>query len=97
MVLQKSLREGFGLTVSEAMWKRKPVIGGRVGGITLQIDEGETGFLVDSVDDCASRLAELLSDPIKRHRMGDAGRERVRRRFLTLRELTDYLSLLGRL
>lgn len=97
VVLQKSLREGFGLTVSEAMWKRKPVIGGRVGGITLQIDEGETGFLVDSVDDCASRLAELLSDPIKRHRMGDAGRERVRRRFLTLRELTDYLSLLGRL
>jgi trehalose synthase len=97
VVLQKSIREGFGLTVSEAMWKRKPVIGGRVGGITLQIEEGVTGHLVDSPDECATRIAELLADPQARHQMGDAGHDRVRERFLTLRELEDYLGLISRL
>ena len=97
VVLQKSIREGFGLTVSEAMWKKKPVIGGRVGGITLQIEDGETGFLVDSVEECAERISTLLAEPSLRYRMGNAGRERVRDRFLTLRELEDYLRLMATL
>jgi len=94
VVMQKSVREGFGLTVSEAMWKKKPVVGGNVGGIRLQIEDGVTGYLVDSVDGCADRIARLLSDPTARLRMGAAGRERVRDRFLTLRELEDHLRLL---
>jgi trehalose synthase len=93
VVIQKSTREGFGLVVTEAMWKRRPVIGGRVGGITLQIEDGVSGFLVDSVDACAARLVELLGDPPLRDRMGDAARERVRARFLSLRELEDYLTI----
>jgi trehalose synthase len=94
VAVQKSIREGFGLTVSEAMWKERPVIGGDAGGIRLQIEEGVTGFLVDSPEACSQRLVELLRDQGLRERMGRAGRERVRERFLTLRELTDYLSLL---
>jgi len=94
VAVQKSIREGFGLTVSEAMWKERPVIGGDAGGIRLQIEEGVTGFLVDSPEACSQRLVELLRDQGLRERMGRAGRERVRERFLTLRELTDYLALL---
>lgn len=94
VIVQKSIREGFGLTISEAMWKRKPVIGGNVGGITLQIEDGETGYLVDSVEACATAMSKLLADPQLRYRMGNAGKERVRDRFLTLRELEDYLRLL---
>ena len=97
VVLQKSIREGFGLTVSEAMWKEKPVVGGNVGGITLQIADGETGFLVDSVEECAARISQLLGDPALRDSMGRVGKERVRDRFLTLRELEDYLLLMASL
>ncbi len=97
IVIQKSIREGFGLVVSEAMWKRKPVIGGDVGGIRLQILEGETGFLVSDTTACAEAAIRLLGDPALRERMGDAGRERVRERFLTTRELEDHLRLLARL
>lgn len=93
VVIQKSTREGFGLVVAEGMWKRRPVIGGQVGGITLQIEDGVSGFLVDSVDACAARLVELLRDPALRDRMGDAARERVRAHFLSLRELEDYLTV----
>ncbi len=97
VVVQKSIREGFGLTVSEGMWKERPVIGGNVGGIRLQIEDGVTGYLVDSQDECAQRLVELLPDAKRREEMGRAGRERVREDFLTLRELTDYLTLLASL
>ena len=97
VVLQKSIREGFGLTVSEAMWKKKPVIGGNVGGITLQIADGETGFLVDSIEECAARTSQLLADPSLRYSMGKAGKERVRDHFLSLRELEDYLLLMASL
>jgi trehalose synthase len=97
VAVQKSIREGFGLTVSEAMWKERPVIGGNVGGIKLQIEDGVTGYLVDSPEACATRMVELLRDAGLRRRMGRAGRGRVRDRFLTLRELTDYLELLGSL
>jgi trehalose synthase len=93
VVIQKSTREGFGLVVAEGMWKRRPVIGGNVGGITLQLEDGVTGYLVDSPSACAARLVELMHDPSLRDRMGAAARERVRDRFLTLREVQDYLEL----
>jgi trehalose synthase len=97
VVVQKSTREGFGLTVAEAMWKDRPVIGGNVGGIRLQIEDGVSGYLVDSPEECARRLVELLPDAKRREEMGRAGRVRVRERFLMLRELTDYLTLLASL
>jgi trehalose synthase len=97
VVVQKSIREGFGLTVAEGMWKERPVIGGNVGGIRLQIEDGVSGYLVDSPEECARRLVELLHDPKRQEEMGRAGRARVRDRFLTLRELTDYLTLLASL
>ncbi len=97
VVVQKSTREGFGLVVSEAMWKGKPVVGGNVGGIRLQISDGENGFLVDDVGSAAERIVRLLHDPDLRERMGAAARERVRDGFLSLRELEDYLRLAVRL
>lgn len=97
MIVQKSLREGFGLVVAEGMWKEKPVIAGDVGGIRLQIQDGVTGFLVDSVEACAARAVELLKDPDLRSRLGTAGCERVRERFLSLRELEDHLRLMAAL
>jgi trehalose synthase len=97
IVVQKSIREGFGLTVAEGMWKERPVIGGNVGGIRLQIEDGVSGYLVDSPEECARRLVELLHDAKRREEMGRAGRARVRDRFLTVRELTDYLTLLASL
>ena len=95
VVMQKSLREGFGLTVTEAMWKGTPVIGGNVGGIRLQIKDGENGFLVNSVDEAAERLVEILSNGKKYRDMGEAGRETVREHFLLSRYLEQYLDLLG--
>ena len=95
VVVQKSTREGFGLVVAEAMRKGKPVVGGNAGGITLQIEDGISGYLVDSVEDCAARIADLLRDRDLRARMGEAGRERVGERFLSPRELEDYLRLLS--
>ncbi|MBS1153065.1 MAG: treT1 [Myxococcaceae bacterium] len=93
MVLQKSLREGFGLTVTEAMWKGTPVIGGNVGGIPYQIDDGVNGFLVSSIEQTAERLVLLLSDEQLRRRMGAAAHEKVRRHFLMTRYLEQYLDL----
>ncbi|MEX0873422.1 MAG: glycosyltransferase [Actinomycetota bacterium] len=95
VVIQKSIREGFGLTVSEAAWKGKPVLGGRAGGITLQVEDGRTGYLIDSVEECASRTIELLENPELAESMGEAGRELVREKFLTTRELGDWLKLFG--
>ena len=94
IVIQKSTREGFGLTVAEAMWKGKPVIGGAAGGITVQIVYGVTGYTVKSVEGCAFRIRYLLSNPQLMRRMGWAGREHVRENFLITRHLRDYLSLL---
>ena len=94
VVVQKSLREGFGLVVAEGMWKGKPVVGGDVGGIRLQIEDGLTGFLVDGIVACADRVTELLLDPERRRAMGEAGRERARERFLSLRELEDTFRLI---
>ena len=97
VVIQKSIREGFGLTASEGMWKRRPLIAGRAGGLRLQVKDGVTGYLVDSPDQCAGRILELLRDDELRARMGAAGQDLVRERFLTTREVTDYLELLGSL
>jgi trehalose synthase len=97
IVLQKSTREGFGLTVAEAMWKGKPVVGGATGGITAQILYGVTGYTVNSVEGAAYRIRYLLSNPELVRRMGQAGREHVRQNFLVTRHLRDYLSLLAHL
>jgi trehalose synthase len=97
VMVQKSLREGFGLTVSEALWKGRPVVGGRAGGITLQIRDGYDGYLVDSVEECARRIIDLLADPVGSEAMGIQGREHVRENFLCTRELEDWLTLFGRL
>jgi len=97
VVVQKSLREGFGLVVAEGMWKGKPVIGGDVGGIRLQIEEGVSGHLVDGVPACAARIVELLGDPERRRAMGEAGRERVRERFLSVREIDETFRLIEKL
>ena len=91
VILQKSLKEGFGLTVSEAMWKGKPVIGGATGGIPLQVRDGFNGFLVNTVEGAALRIRQLLNNPEMAKRMGEFGREDVRRNFLITRQLRDYL------
>ncbi len=95
VVLQKSLREGFGLTVAEAMWKGTPVIGGDAGGIRLQIRDGVNGFLVSSVEQAARRIVELLKDRELAQQIGQAGRETVRQKFLLSRYLEQYLDLFG--
>ncbi len=95
VVLQKSIREGFGLTVSEAMWKGAAVIGGNVGGIRHQIQDGESGFLVSSVDEAAERIVRLLRDPDLARQLGRAAHERVREHFLFTRTVEQYLNLIG--
>ncbi len=91
VLVQKSTREGFGLTVSEGMWKGKPVIGGNVGGIRLQITDGESGFLVSNAKEAGERMAQLLCDDELCARMGRNARDRVRQMFLLPRLLGDYL------
>jgi len=93
VVLQKSLREGFGLTVTEAMWKGAAVIGGDCGGIRHQIEDGRTGFLVSSVEQAAERIVRLLRDPALRRSLGSAAREAVREKFLMSRLAEQYLDL----
>jgi glycosyltransferase involved in cell wall biosynthesis len=93
VIMAKSIREGFGLVVTEAMWKGKPVIGGNVGGIKRQIVDGKSGFLVNSSDEAADRIVELLQDPARNKKMGVAARRRVRENFLMPRLLLDYLKL----
>jgi trehalose synthase len=95
--MQKSIREGFGLTVTEALWKGRPTIGGNVGGIPLQIKDGETGFLVDSSEQCAQRCLEILADPELGKRLGRAGKEHARKEFLSPRLLRDWVELLAEL
>lgn len=95
--LQKSIREGFGLTVTEALWKGRPTVAGNVGGIPLQIEDGVSGYLVDSPSECAARSAEILRDPELGKELGRRGKEHARRQFLTPRLLCDWLGLLGNL
>jgi trehalose synthase len=91
--LQKSIREGFGLTVTEALWKGRPTVAGNVGGIPLQIDNGVSGFLVNSPEECAGRCLEILADPELGKKLGREGKEHARREFLTPRLLRDWLQL----
>lgn len=93
VVLQKSLREGFGLTVAEAMWKGTPVIGGNVGGIRYQIEDGVNGYLVSSNEQAADRIVRLLKDEKLRKEMGKKAKETVRERFLMSRYVEQYLDL----
>jgi trehalose synthase len=96
-VIQKSIREGFGLTVSEALWKARPTVGGNVGGIVDQIVHGETGWLVSSSSECAEACLVALGNPELARRMALAGKEHVRRHFLTPRLLRDWLALFNRM
>jgi trehalose synthase len=97
VVVQKSIREGFGLVVSESLWKGTPVVAGRAGGIPLQMPEGIGGHLVDSVESCAARVLELLRDPARADELGRSGRDHVREHFLLPRLLAEELRLLGSL
>jgi len=94
IVLQKSLREGFGLTVTEALWKARPVIGGNVGGIRLQVINYHTGFLVDTPEGAALRIRYLLHNRASMEEMGAKAREFVRENFLLTRQLREYLTLM---
>jgi trehalose synthase len=93
VVLQKSIKEGFGLTVTEAMWKGAAVIGGRAGGITHQIKNGFNGFLVSSIEETAERIVQLIKDKDLRKKLGLEARETVRNNFLMIRYLEQYLDL----
>ena len=93
VVVQKSLREGFGLTVSEAMWKRKPVVASAVGGIPIQVKNNFNGILCNDIEGTASALKRILSDPEYAQHLGENGREFVRRNFLITRHLKEYLLL----
>ncbi|TMC78502.1 MAG: glycosyltransferase [Chloroflexi bacterium] len=97
VVVQKSLREGFGLVVAEGLWKGIPVVAGKVGGIVIQIQDGVSGYLVSSPEECAARCLDLLRDPALRTRMAAAGREHVRENFLITRDLRDQLELVATL
>ena len=94
VVIQKSIREGFGLVVSEALWKGTPVVAGRAGGIPLQLEDGKGGFLIDSVEECAEKVLYLLRHPDVAKSMGRRGRQHIRSNYLTPRLLSDELTLL---
>ncbi len=94
IILQKSVKEGFGLTVTEALWKSKPVIGGNTGGIRLQVINHHTGFLVNTPEGAALRMRYLLQRPDKIHEMGRKGKEFVRANFLNTRNLREWLTLM---
>ena len=90
-------REGFGLTVTEALWKGVPVVARRVGGIPLQINDGENGFLVDTVEQAAERILCLLKNPEMARQIGKNGKEFVRENFLIIKHLRDYFTLFDEL
>jgi trehalose synthase len=96
-VVQKSIKEGFGLTVTEALWKTRPTVAGRVGGIVDQIADGETGWLVSSADECSAACNEILDDPAAARQRALRGKEYVRRNFLMPRLLRDWLVLFNQL
>lgn len=97
VVVQKSIREGFGLVISEALWKGTPVVAGRAGGIPLQMADGVGGFLVDGVEECAHAIVSLLEDANDAKQRGESGRERVREHFLLPRLLLDEIDLMSEL
>jgi trehalose synthase len=94
LIIQKSLKEGFGLVVSEALWKEKPIVAGAAGGIPIQFPDGHEKYLVHSVEECAERLLSLLDHPQAARDFGHAGKENVRRQFLLPRLVRDELRLI---
>jgi len=96
VVIQKSLREGFGLTVTEALWKGKPVVASNVGGLPLQVIDGKTGFLVepDDIEGCAERVVKLLREPELARAMGESGKAHVKENFLITTNILRYLELI---
>jgi trehalose synthase len=94
VVVQKSIREGFGLVVAETLWKGTPMVAGRAGGIPLQMADGVGGLLVDGIDECAAAIHELLADPDRARALGAAGRDRIRDHFLVPRLVLDHLGLM---
>jgi trehalose synthase len=96
-VVQKSTKEGFGLTVAEALWKARPMVAGNVGGIVVQIEDGVSGWLVNSAEECGRACIEILDDPGGARERALRGKEHVRRNFLTPRLLRDWLALFNRL
>ena len=97
VILQKSTREGFGLVVSEGLWKEKPIVAGAVGGITMQIIDGECGFLASSNAEYVEKVSKLLNSPQLSSQMGSQGKQRVLDNFLITRLLKDHLNLIGSL
>jgi trehalose synthase len=97
VIIQKSLREGFGLVITEALWKGKPVVAANVGGIPLQVDNRRTGYLIGDISECAERVIHLLKDSEIANKMGISGKEYVRKNFLITRLLKDYLNLFNSL
>ena len=97
VIIQKSTKEGFGLTVTEALWKGTPVVSSNIGGIPLQVTDGENGFLVEVGDKkgFAERIIQLLKNPELAEQMGKKGKEIVRKNFLITRIISDYLDLLN--
>ncbi|MFX1357873.1 MAG: glycosyltransferase [Promethearchaeota archaeon] len=93
VIIQKSIKEGFGLTVTEALWKKTPVIGGNVGGIKLQIDNGVNGFLVDTVSETAEKILYLLKNPKIAKKMGQEGHKMIKNEFLLNKHVERYLDL----
>jgi len=94
VVIQKSIREGFGLVVSESLWKCTPVVAGRTGGIPLQLEDAISGYLCDNTGDYARRIIDLFRNKEKAREMGERGREKVRAEFLTPRLIADELRFL---
>jgi len=97
IVIQKSIKEGFGLTVAEALWKGTPVIGGNTGGIKLQIEDGVTGYLVDTVEECARKVLRLLRNLSIAEEMEKAGREKVQKEYLITNKILNYLRLFNKM
>lgn len=97
VIVQKSIRKGFGLGIAEALWKGRPVVAGRVGGFPLQVIDGVTGYLVSSVAECGEKVVYLLRNPEIARRMGQTGRDFIREKRLITRFLRDYLQLFGSL
>lgn len=93
VILQKSIKEGFGLTVAEGMWKKTPVIGGNVGGIKLQIDDGINGFLVNTINETAEKIIYILKNPKKAREIGEAGHTKIKNEFLLIKHVERYLDL----
>ena len=93
VILQKSLKEGFGLTVAEGLWKGRPVIGGNVGGIRLQIEDGVSGYLVSTVEECAEKVLHILRNPMLAQELSEQGKEKVRKEFLVTRNVLNYFYL----